>query len=392
MNKLGLICIFSTMITFGAWGQCLSPALNPSGPVEPGEDVAIEFEPVEGASSYRVEARDPFDEGWRTLGSTQGTIFGLPSFSFASTHELQIRIIPENSGEIVSCVGQLSVEYQADPELRSEFGRVVIPVAGSLEGAHGSEWRTMLSLSNTRTKETLSGNIIFHPAGAIGTDQDPSIRYRLEPGEVEQWSDIVGSLGATGLGTLDIVPDENVAGSTRVFGGYLPAIQARVVNLTENATFGTNVEAVPVRDLAPPQARRFHNGVWNSAAPSRGLGSTIIVPLDYGQTRLNIGFRYFGFHDLYWLQPLDPQGTPFVQLALRRGDDFIESVFREAPPGYMEQVPAEEIFTSQLLPGDVIIVRTVSALAYWTITDNDTNDPAFYFDVYPGSSKQIVFE
>lgn len=389
--KFPLFFLVAT-ISASAWGQCLTPAVTPAGPVPPGSTASLEFEAVEGADGYQIEAFDAVIGGWFVLGTSPEPIFELPPISSASDQAVKVRVLaissPNSSNAV--CVGEATVQFEADEQLRSQFGRVVIPVAGSLPGAFDSQWRTMLSLTNSRTQGILSGEIVFHPAGYAVGDQLPSIRYFLEPGEVMQWPDIVAAMGGNGLGAIDIVPDEPE--NRGAFGAYTPVIQARVVNEAGDATFGTEVDPVFVRDLAPAQLRRFYGPNVSTAKYSAGLGTSIIIPADFGQTRLNIGLRYFDFHDLFWLLPLDPRNTAFVQLALRRDGEFVESVMREGAPGVMEQIPVDDIFTAQVLPGDVVVIRAISALVYWTITDNETNDPSFFFDVYAGQSNRILYE
>ena len=85
--------------------------------------------------------------------------------------------------------------------------RGIIPVSGSTEGAFGSNFRTSLQLSN-RTDRRQIGRLVFHPAGASASDADPSMPYALEPHQTIGYEDVVAAIGATGLGSIDLVVEE----------------------------------------------------------------------------------------------------------------------------------------------------------------------------------------
>ncbi len=392
--KAILIFLTTASIAGSAWAQCLTPQLSPEGPLDPDVSQRLEFETVDGADQYQIEILHPHSRSWYVLGTTGHNGFELPAMRFPFEDELRIRVVAEagpvtNTTEL--CSGDLTVKVQVDPELRRDLARAVIPVAGSTEGAFGSQWRTIMSLANIMNRP-MSGTIIFHPAGAIASDQDPSMSYQLDPGEVEQWPDVVTAMGATGLGTIDIIPDEVSPLGPSALGGYFPTIQVRVVNDSDAGTFGTNVREVFVSDLAPRQLS-FYTATHVSAAElAWGARSEIIIPADYEHLRINVGFRYFGFEDLFNIYTYDPQDTPFVQMAIQRNGELIETVWREAPAGFMEQVPLEEVFEGEIQEGDVILVRSISALTYWSVTDNRTNDPSFFFNIHNGDVRRVSFE
>lgn len=390
--KVKLLCllVLACTVTPMAWAQCLTPELTPGGPLSRDATQQIEFEPVEGAATYQVEVRHPSRELWYVLGRTDATTFTLPAVSLPFDDQLRMRVVAQSAGQSRAeiCSAELTVQVEPDLELRKDVGRVVIPVAGSLEGAFGSQWRTMLSMSNNLSR-SLAGTIIFHPAGSIASDQDPSMGYDLAPGEVVQWEDVVSALGATGLGTIDVIPDSPDVSS---LGERVPTIQTRVVNESENGTFGTAVKEVFVGDLVPNQLGFRPAPFYQSADLGWGIRSEIILPPDYGVARINIGFRYFGFEELYNIFSYDPQDSAFVQLAIRRDGEVIETVWRTASAGFFEQVRLEDVFDSELEAGDVILIRGVAALTYWTLTDNRTNDPSFHFDIHSGDAKRITFQ
>lgn len=79
----------------------------------------------------------------------------------------------------------------------------VMVVVGSVAGSFGSQFKTDLQMLNTGSS-TLTGKVIFHPAGTSGTQSDPSVDYSVAPGHVGGVPDI-GSLGFTGLGSIDFL-------------------------------------------------------------------------------------------------------------------------------------------------------------------------------------------
>src|SRR5262249_28372461 len=87
----------------------------------------------------------------------------------------------------------------------------VIPVAGSAQGASGSSFRTALQIYN-RTTGSISGKILFHPAGVPGSTSDPSIDYTLTSRASKSYADLLPAFGiASGLGSIDVVPTSGAA-------------------------------------------------------------------------------------------------------------------------------------------------------------------------------------
>ena len=369
--------------------------------VAPRDEVLIHFEPVTNADKYVVEGYDEVLNAWVELGRAFNGTFVLPTVALPATRNLRIRVIGSNeqTGKVL-CASQANISFESDPAFRKALNRVIIPVAGSTEGAFGSRWRTSLALSNNDPRQNMTGWIVFHPAGQVASEDDPSLRYRLSPGQVMQWDDIVLALGASGLGNIDIVPEDIYEQTQRLDTLIVPEIQARVVNDTaEGATFGTDIQEVFPADLVPGQLRPYTLDPSHSLDPKAGgLGTAIVIPSGYGETitskgvRISVGARYLDFAHLYNTLPFEPENNPFIQLALRRNGQYIESAVREFPPGYMEQFPLQDVFTNQLMPGDVVVIHAVSAIVYWTLTDNVTNDPTFVYDQYVGASDRIVLK
>lgn len=67
----------------------------------------------------------------------------------------------------------------------------------------------------------ISGRIVFHPTGRSASPDDPGIRYTVEQDGIRAWDDVVAAMGAAGLGSIDIDPDQTE------YGNYpLPDVRA----------------------------------------------------------------------------------------------------------------------------------------------------------------------
>lgn len=94
-----------------------------------------------------------------------------------------------------------------------------IPVAGSTGGAFGSNWKTGLQLFSLGDS-TISGRLVFHPAGANGSANDPSMNFTLNAKQVQTIGDVVAAMGQSGLGSIDVIgrfSDPPPIAETRVY-------------------------------------------------------------------------------------------------------------------------------------------------------------------------------
>src|SRR6185295_3346643 len=137
-------------------------------------------------------------------------------------------------------------------------------VAGSVRGNQGSEFKTSMQLSNYG-EGTITGRLVFHPAGVAAQAGDPSLSYSLTPEQTLSYPDVVQSLGASGIGSIDLV----------VTSGNPPDVSARIFNdAGANGTSGLTENL-----LTADQA--FHTLDFGS----------IPIPADLTSFRLNIGYR-----------------------------------------------------------------------------------------------------
>lgn len=222
-------------------------------------------------------------------------------------------------------------------------GRALLPVAGSLKGGFGSDFKTSAQLHN-RTDRAAKGQIIFRQANAPALPTDPKIAYDLEPRATISYDDIVAAFGVQGLGSIDVLASE----------GAIPAIVARVYDDQPEGTNGTGVPLVDARD-----------------ALVAGEHASLIAPGDSVRYRFNVGIRSL-------------TGGAIVKITVYNEEGFERSsTVRTFDPNFFTQQPASEFVFGTVAANDAIGLEVVagSAVIYGTTTDNATNDPAIQLAV-----------
>jgi len=249
------------------------------------------------------------------------------------------------------CRTSLAVKIHPDDATRAFFRRVIVPVAGSLTAADGSKFHTSLRLFQPyNTAVPVTGRIVFHPQGAIHSDNDPSINYRLEtlpdfnqPGAVQYWDDVVAAIGVSGLGTMDIIPD----------GDYVPQVDVRVWNDIHGLINGGTVDVYRAADLfRPGQITTMTFPVWT----------------DGGKARMNVGVRTYG-PSAVTVMVVTHGTTP--RSVVVPGNSFVQIPLTTLLSGIAlqdgQQVTLNFIYGSN--------DYSSSAFGYYTITENSSNDP-----------------
>ncbi len=220
----------------------------------------------------------------------------------------------------------------------SEVLEGVIAAAGSLQGNFGSFFRTSLQIASP-LGGTSTGKLVFHPAGVPFSASDQVLPYTVSSGNATSYTDIVETMGQSGLGTIDII-------STN---GFPPLVTARVYN-----DGGTNGTAGFTEDMITPSAV-LHSGDL----------AILLTPPDLTNFRANVGVRTFS-----------SAATVNVQYGFRSqsNKDFPANTFRQytltTDFGDTSPVANEQIIFF-VLSGDVII--------YLSTTDNKTNDSSVRF-------------
>jgi hypothetical protein len=94
----------------------------------------------------------------------------------------------------------------------------VIPAAGSTAGNFGSFFRTEVRITNP-SPFGIGVGLVYHPAGRSADPNDPRRNTLLLGNESRTYTDIVATMGQTGLGSIDVQTT-----------GFTPVITTRVYN------------------------------------------------------------------------------------------------------------------------------------------------------------------
>lgn len=318
----------------------------------------LRWEPVPGASWYEVYVQT-LDSALMFAGTTTGgQIDLLPETTDPRQHAYTVVARTKDSSPV--CVGETRVMLTGDPLYRLTE-RKIIPLVGSVRGANGSDFRTSLTLSKVALRK---GTIVFRPTGTVASDADPFIRFAFEdngtgPSELH-WDDIVAAIGATGTGSLEIIPD--VTGAETQL--RVPPVSARVYNVAEKGTFGSRADAVwPAEWFLNPATQHSSVGIF--------------VPAAHGNIRRSIGFRSLT-PVLYRVVVFTPGEAEFQA----RGS---------APGGYTVFSSLDAFVGKGVAPNAQVYVDFFDgyAIGFYTETDNVTNDPTLIVDT-PAERQDVV--
>lgn len=230
-----------------------------------------------------------------------------------------------------------AVAYVSDPLLVR-----VLPAAGATQGV-GAFFRTALQLYNPGGS-TITGSLVFHKQGVPGSSSDPSLAFTLVSGQVKSYPDVITTLGASGIGSLDVFTN----------GGAVPIATARL--FADNGTAGTSgfsEEGLPPADAIDT----FRRGV-------------LLTPEDPANFRMNIGVR-----------TLDSGATISIT-ALDANSNFLGSRTVTYAANYFEQVPFSTFTGVSTIPAGGRIHISVTSypgtiFIYSSVIDNRTSDSTF---------------
>jgi hypothetical protein len=205
----------------------------------------------------------------------------------------------------------------------------IVPVVGSTRGQSNAIFKTELQLANP-TDGSMSGFLYLRPQGIARP-------YELEPHTTLSFADVVAELGATGLGSLDILAQS----------GGVPVIVARAFDDQPDGTTGATVPAIRAAEVL-----------------SRNDAAALIVPRDLVRYRFNAGVR-----------TLD--ATTTLALTVRTADgEQRHSRSVTYPANHFEQQSANAFAGVTLQANDSIEIQIVAgaAIVYASTVDNQTND------------------
>jgi len=305
---------------------------------------ALLWDDVSGATAYEVQ---------ESFGNVTSRNYYPKSSPFTIAHrssaDIQIyyvvtAILPSNILSIGSssevCREALAVTLKADPAFRALTRKAVVPIVGSGPGANGARFKTSLKLTASSPDER--GRVVFHPAGSVAKTDDPSVRYSFDGrGQELNFDDVVAALGQTGVGSLDIVPDEGAS-------DVLPDVAARLYNETPAGTFGTVAPALlPFDFLQPPDL-------------------TVEIPAAGSPFRISVGLRTL----------TDTHATALIYGTNGRLKSFRNLAW---PADYTVLGSIAQIIGVPMDPGQsVTIFFEGAAIPFSTRTENRTNDPELF--------------
>ncbi len=319
--------IYSGVVTVSVSGTSEAPPVvdfysaNPVS-VKPGEASTLSWSTTGGSSATIDQGVGPVE--------TSGSVVVHPTRS--TTYSLVV------TGPGGSTVSRVQVTVTAVPLLGEVAGTVVTVV--SSPGLFGSYYRTAVQLSNPSASLAF-GRLVYHPKERSGSLGDSFLRYTLQPRQTLEFPNVLGLIGTSGNGSLDVVPE----------GGAVPVVRARVYN--DAGPLGTS----GVTEYGLPPADSLKEG-------DTGL---LIAPADPVKFRFSIGLR-----------TLDSGAT--LTFTLRDASGSVLTMFtRSYPATYYIQRSAPELLDWATFSGDesvTVEVNAGSAFVYATVADNVTNDPS----------------
>lgn len=217
----------------------------------------------------------------------------------------------------------------------------VFAAVGSLQG-NGAFFKTSVQLHNPGTS-AIAGKLVFHRAGAGGTDADPSLSYSLAARQTITYDDLLPAMGQSGLGSLDLVTTQ----------GSAPLTTFRI--FSDAGALGTS--GMSIDPIAP-----------NDALKS-GQTGVLLAPADLMRFRLNIGIRTLSAGVSMQITVRDVTG------AIRH------TATKTLPATYFIQESAANFLGVTPSPGDSIdfAINSGSAIIYGAVTDNTTQDPTLNY-------------
>jgi hypothetical protein len=246
-----------------------------------------------------------------------------------------------------ACLAFIDVPVAADPAFRVLVRRSIIPIAGSTGGALGGKFRTALEL---RGLANMKGRVFFHPANRVASESDPSLPYSFVGQRVLRWNDVVEAMGQSGIGSISLVPDADSIDE-------LPQAIARIYNDTPIGTFGSQVPALPAAGYLPNRS--------------------IEIPIPDAKFRTNIGIRTL----------TETKVKVVTYSAANRITGFRDLTF---PAGWTTMMSAADLTKETIEPGgSVVLLVNGSAMAFYTVTENQTNDSTVVVAAAPPQSTDV---
>jgi hypothetical protein len=275
-----------------------------------------------------------------------GTFFG-----FTSAGHVEFASDVTGSVDLATGVTGAPLALSGSGPAATEQVRGYIPVVGSTAGGLGSNFKTSMQLLFGAPTSTgsITGRLVFHPAGASGSSSDPSLSYTVAAGQVVTFPDVVAAFGRSGLGSVDLIAAPSATKPVIITRVFNDAGALGSAGLTEEVIDPTDARVIPA-----------------------GFTGFLVTPVDPTKTRFNIGVRTFFSGATITAVLRDTNGTA------------LKTVSKTYLPNFFEQVDSTSFFAGTVVGPNQSISITVgggSALVYGSTTDNITNDPNIQFAV-----------
>ena len=268
------------------------------------EERHLTWNAVPGASSYYVEdivegLNEPGPPDFTFGGPyTESRNFegrGITSYDFSHVvlwkihFRVRVTALNRENPAFQPCSDDVVYVVEPDNQLASIAASRYIPVAGKTPGANGAYFSTSLIIMATgrtgnpddpNVAKIYQGRIWFRAAGTAASTSDPSIPYAVDGNETLVIDDVMAQLGATGVGTLEIVPRtgfptphvdaiiENHLGNGQKIGVRVPSALGR------DAIEGYGGAKIPgVEQVAAWLDERTPTS-WSSVTPPRRASAT----------------------------------------------------------------------------------------------------------------------
>lgn len=232
----------------------------------------------------------------------------------------------------------------------TEAVAAVLPVVGATAGSSGAHFTTSLQLANG-SQSTLTGKLVFHPAGTSGSPTDPTITYSVAPLNVYAYPNLRSSFSTTGLGSIDVVVP---------VGSSVPNMVTRIYN---------DAGAAGTSGLTEDPIDPTIHGIGHVVIAAGEL-AVMITPVEPARTRFNIGVRTYS------------SGATFTASLLNPDASVVTMVSKSYPPNDFEQTDSTSFLGGVPVGANQSIYIDVTAGAatvYGATTDNVTNDPSIQF-------------
>ncbi|MEA2344558.1 MAG: hypothetical protein QOF63_2727 [Thermoanaerobaculia bacterium] len=310
------------------------------------------FSSVGADNNFTMSPAVPVQQG-DLIGVARVASCGNPGtfFGFASAGHVEFPSDVTGSVDLSTGITGAPLALSGSGPAATEQVRGYIPVVGSTAGGLGSNFKTSMQLlfGAPTSIGSITGRLVFHPAGASGSSSDPSLSYTVAAGQVVTFPDVVAAFGRSGLGSVDLIAGPSATKPVIITRVFNDAGALGSAGLTEEVIDPTDPRVIPA-----------------------GFTGFLVTPVDPTKTRFNIGVRTFFSGATITAVLRDTNGTA------------LKTVSKTYLPNFFEQVDSTSFFAGTVIGPNQSISITVgggSAIVYGSTTDNITNDPNIQFAV-----------